>query len=217
MSAFHQISNEAAKAGAQLVAVSKTRPNEAVMQIYNQGQRLFAENRVQDLLDKAAVLPNDIQWHLIGHLQTNKVKYIAPFIAMIHAIDSWKLLEECQRQAAKHQRNIRCLLQLHIAEETTKFGFSKEELIEVASKFAAQPMPNIILAGIMTMATNTNDTQKISSEFETAHQLFLELKNKVFHQQPEFCELSMGMSSDYRIALQHGATLIRVGSLLFQE
>lgn len=214
---YLEILNEANSFGAKVIAVSKTKPVEAIQLFYNKGQRLFGENKVQELCDKAAVLPKDIEWHLIGHLQSNKVKYVAPFVSLIHAVDSEKLLEEINKQAIKCNRVIPCLLQIHIAKEETKFGFSEEEVLDMLSTVSFQSFSHIEIHGLMGMATNTDCEQQIEEEFENLHLLFQKIKGKYFPNKPYFKELSMGMSSDYRLALKHGATMIRVGSILFGE
>jgi len=214
---YLEILNEANSFGAKVIAVSKTKPVEAIQLFYNKGQRLFGENKVQELCDKAAVLPKDIEWHLIGHLQSNKVKYVAPFVSLIHAVDSEKLLEEINKQAIKCNRVIPCLLQIHIAKEETKFGFSEEEVLDMLSTISFQSFSHIEIHGLMGMATNTDNAQQIEQEFEYLHLLFQKIKAKHFPYNPYFKELSMGMSSDYRLALKHGATMIRVGSILFGE
>lgn len=212
---YLEILNEANSFGAKVIAVSKTKPVEAIQVFYNRGQRLFGENKVQELCDKAAVLPKDIEWHLIGHLQSNKVKYIAPFVSLIHAVDSEKLLEEINKQAIKCNRVIPCLLQIHIAKEETKFGFSADEVKYMLSKNRFKSFANIEIHGLMGMATNTDNAEQVEQEFETLHQLFLKVKSEFFSDSAYFKELSMGMSSDYKLALKHGATMIRVGSVLF--
>lgn len=214
---YLEILNEANSFGAKVIAVSKTKPVEAIQVFYDKGQRLFGENKVQELCDKAAVLPKDIQWHLIGHLQSNKVKYVAPFVSLIHAVDSEKLLEEINKQAIKCNRAIPCLLQIHIAKEETKFGFSEEEVLDMLSTISFQSFSKIEIHGLMGMATNTDCEQQIEEEFENLHLLFQKIKGKYFPNKPYFKELSMGMSSDYTLALKHGATMIRVGSILFGE
>jgi pyridoxal phosphate enzyme (YggS family) len=201
--------------GAKLVAVSKTKPISAIEALYAQGQRIFGENKVQEMVEKHAALPKDIQWHLIGHLQTNKVKYIAPFVSLIHSVDSLKLLEEINKQAQKNNRVIDCLLQVYIAQEDTKFGLDKEELLDLLSHPSFKSLQNIKICGLMGMASNTDDEVVITQEFQTLNHLFNEIKAKYFIANERFTELSMGMSSDYKIALKQGATLIRIGSLLF--
>jgi len=203
--------------GVKLVAVSKTHGNDTIMHAYNAGQRAFGENRVQEMLQKQPGLPADIQWHYIGHLQTNKVKYLAPFVSMIHAVDSFKLIKEINKQAARINRVIPCLLQVHIAEEETKFGLSPDELPELIARLADVPLGNVEIQGLMGMATFTDDTEQVRKEFRLLRQLFDNIRtghNDIF---PNFRELSMGMSNDYLIAIEEGSTLVRVGSIIFGE
>lgn len=200
---------------AKLVAVSKTKPNDAILEAYEAGQRAFGENYVQELVDKQASLPDDIEWHLIGHLQTNKVKYIAPFVAWIHAVDSEKLLAEINKQAAKHNRTINCLLQVHIAVEESKFGFSPDEIKAFCATLDFNKYPNVALRGLMGMASFTDDESVIRKEFQLLKQTFDELKQKHFSAQNNFSEISMGMSSDWAIAIEEGSTIVRVGSAIF--
>lgn len=204
--------------GVRLVAVSKFHPVEALQEAYDAGQRVFGESHVQELVAKEAVLPKDIEWHFIGHLQTNKVKYLAPFVSLIHAVDSLKLLKEIDRQAERCDREfIRCLLQLHVAQEETKFGFSPDELRLLLREGAWRELRHVKLAGLMCMATNTDDEQQIAGEFALAKSLFDECKAAYFPGDDDFCELSMGMSGDYPLAVQQGSTLVRVGSMIFGE
>lgn len=212
---YKQLNDEIKTRHATLVAVSKTKPVEDILQLYKAGQKKFGENKVQEMVGKYETLPKDIEWHLIGHLQTNKVKYIAPFVSMIQSVDSLKLLQEINKQAEKNNRTIHCLLQLFIADEETKFGLSREELIELLDSKEFQALKNVQICGLMGMATNTDNEQQIGNEFEGLKKLFDEVKQKFFVNQSSFTELSMGMSSDYKIALQHGATIIRVGSIIF--
>jgi len=198
-----------------LVAVSKTKPVEDLQEAYNAGQRIFGENKVQEMTSKYEVLPKDIQWHLIGHLQTNKVKYIAPYVSLIHSIDSEKLLREVNKEAKKNNRIIPCLLQFHIAEEETKFGFSFDEAKELIESEAFLNFQNIQIVGIMGMASFTENEQQIRNEFQTLHDYFHVLKSHYFKFNPDFKEISMGMSGDYKIAIEHGSTMIRVGSTIF--
>jgi len=199
----------------QLVAVSKTKPNELILEAYNSGQRLFGENKVQELTDKYESLPKDIQWHMIGHLQSNKVKYIAPFVSLIHGVDSIRLLEEINKQGSKVNRVIPCLLQVHIAEEETKFGFSETELLEAVQSPALATLKNINVVGLMGMATFTNDTDQIRKEFRSLKMLFEKVKTVKLPGQVIMQELSMGMSGDYKIAVEEGSTMVRVGSSIF--
>ena len=214
---YKQLIDEIEPFKARLIAVSKTKPVEDILQLYKAGQKIFGENKVQELVSKYEALPKDIEWHLIGHLQTNKVKYIAPFVSIIHSIDSLKLLQEINKQAEKNNRTIDCLLQVFIADEETKFGLSEDEICELLQAKEYLELKNIRICGLMGMATNTNDESKIADEFLSLKQLFEKVKQKYFANQSYFKEISMGMSSDYKIALQNGATLIRVGSILFGE
>lgn len=198
-----------------LVAVSKTRPIEQLQALYDAGQRDFGENRVQEMRDKQALMPADIRWHQIGHLQRNKVKYIAPWVHLIHSVDSLELLEEINFQAAKLNRVIPCLLQMHIAEEETKFGLDADELTQLLQSPRFLELRNIHIQGLMGMATQTENEHQIRLEFEGLKQLFNQIKSTYFNQNDQFQILSMGMSSDYRIAVESGATMVRIGSLLF--
>ena len=198
-----------------LVAVSKTHPVAFVEEAYACGQRHFGENKVQEMVEKAEQLPSDIRWHMIGHLQTNKVKYIAPFVYMIHSIDSEKLLATVDKEARKHNRVIPCLLQVHVAKEETKFGFLPSELEEFLASGSYKNMPNVKICGIMGMASFTDDTQQIANEFDEIRQLFQNAKKQYFASDADFKEISMGMSGDYRIAIAHGSTMIRVGTGIF--
>jgi len=201
----------------RLVAVSKTHTPEKIMELYRLGHRIFGENKVQELVSKYQVLPKDIEWHMIGHLQTNKVKYIAPFISMVHSVDSIKLLDVIEKEAAKNNRSIPCLLQVHIAQEETKFGFSQEELIDFLSSRRWKQYQHIFFAGLMGMATYTDNTEQIRKEFRFLSQLFQHLKSEYFLDNPYFNTLSMGMSNDYQIAIEEGSNMIRIGSLIFGE
>jgi hypothetical protein len=190
-----------------LVAVSKTKPNTAILEAYQAGQRIFGENKVQELAKKAEELPKDIVWHMIGHLQTNKVKFIAPFVSLIHGVDSLKLLKEINKRAEKNNRIIDCLLQVHIATESTKFGFGLDELESALN--TAKEYQNIKIIGLMGMATFTDDTQQVTQEFKSLKTVFDTVKNN------NITTLSMGMSGDYKIAIEQGSTMIRVGSAIF--
>ena len=201
--------------GTRLVAVSKFHPAEAVRGAYDAGCRIFGESHVQELREKQQILPEDIEWHFIGHLQTNKVKYIAPFVSLIHAIDTPHLLREVEKQAAKCGRVIPCLLQLHVAQEETKFGFTPDECMEFLSEGEWRQMTHVRLSGIMCMATNTDDEEQIRGEFRRAHDFFLKAKEMFFADTDSFCECSMGMSEDWKIAVSEGSTLIRVGTAIF--
>lgn len=198
-----------------LVAVSKTKPIYMLQEAYDAGQRVFGENKVQEMVEKYEQMPKDIKWHMIGHLQSNKVKYIASFVDLIHGVDSLKLLEEINKQAKKNHRIISCLLQFHIAQEETKFGLSLEEAESLLSGEAFSALQNIQIAGVMGMATFTDDTEQVRKEFKSLKSHFEVLRNKYFPQQNTFIEISMGMSDDYPIAMEEGSTLIRVGSKIF--
>lgn len=192
-----------------LVAVSKTKPNEMLLEAYDSGQRDFGENYVQELVDKFNSLPKDINWHFIGHLQTNKVKYIAPFVYLIHGIDSFKLLKEINKEAQKNNRIINCLLQIYIANEETKFGLSFQEAIDILNSDEFHKLKNITIKGFMSMASNTDDNEQIKKEFSSIYH---------FKQQfPDLEVLSIGMSTDYEIAIKEGSTLVRIGSKIFGE
>ncbi len=199
----------------QLIAVSKTKANSAILSAYSVGQRHFGENKVQELCDKWESLPKDIHWHIIGHLQTNKVKYIAPFIHLIHAVDSIKLLIEIDKQAKKHDRNISCLLQFHIAKEDTKFGLSYSEATEILETSAYSSLENITIIGVMGMASFVEDEEQIVTEFNELSDIFKKLKETFFKNNDSFKEISMGMSGDYPLAIEAGSTMIRVGSTIF--
>jgi hypothetical protein len=199
----------------RLVAVSKTKPVEMIQEAYDAGQLDFGENKVQELREKPELLPKDIRWHMIGHLQTNKVKYIAPFIHLIHAVDSLKLLQEIDKQAAKNNRVINCLLQIHIATEEHKFGFSEDELIAMLTDPEFQSLKNIRITGFMGMATFTDDEDQIREEFKTLKRIFDDVRNNYGSPNIDMREISMGMSDDYPIAMEEGSTMIRVGSKIF--
>lgn len=201
----------------RLVAVSKFHPNEAIEEAYAAGQRVFGENKVQEMTSKYESLPKDIEWHFIGHLQKNKIKYLAPYVAMIHAIDSFDLLKEVNKYAARCNRVIPCLIQIHVAQEETKFGFLPEECLRMFAEENWQELHNIQIAGIMGMASNTDNMEQVNSEFETLSQLFTTIKKRWFADEPAFRELSMGMSHDYHEAIAHGSTMIRVGSNIFGQ
>ncbi len=205
------------KQGVELVAVSKFHPAALIKEAYDQGQRIFGESRVQELQAKHEALPADIQWHFIGHLQPNKVKYIAPYISLIHAVDSYKLLAEINKQAAKHDRVIPCLLELHIAQEESKYGFTPEACTALLEDGAWRALKNVQIAGLMCMASNTPDMVQVRSEFHQARVYFDELKQRFFADDPHFCERSWGMSHDYGVAMDEGATLVRVGTAIFGE
>jgi len=196
----------------RLVAVSKFHPVAAILEAYNAGQRIFGESKAQELMEKQNLLPKDIEWHFIGHLQTNKVKYIAPFVSLIHSVDSIKLLEEINKQAEKQHRTINCLLEIHIAREETKYGFSIEEVRTLFEKNAFEKFDHVLIKGFMGMASLTDDIQKIREEFHSLSSFFNEIKRKYA---PGFDSLSMGMTEDYKIAMEEGSTLIRIGSYIF--
>lgn len=212
---FEKIQNALAPKGATLVVVSKNQPDERVMELYAKGQRVFAENRVQELLRKYNTFPQDIEWHLIGHLQTNKVKAIAPFVHTIHSVDSLKLLQEINQQAAKVGRTIHCLLQFHIAQEATKFGLEMSEAQTLLERGDCAALHHVHLCGVMGMASLTDNNEQIRKEFRQLHAIFENLKTRYFPNDPMFKELSMGMSGDWEIALEAGSTMLRIGSLLF--
>ena len=199
----------------QLVAVSKTKPNADITEAYNVGQRVFGENKVQELVAKYESLPKDIQWHFIGHLQSNKVKYIAPFVSLIHSVDSLKLLQIINKEAEKCDRTIPCLLQVYIAKEETKFGLDQTELNQLLDESAN--LKNIGICGFMGMATNTDDMNIVRNEFKELKSIFDTAKSKYFSQSSSFNTLSMGMSGDYKIAIEEGSTMIRLGSTIFGE
>ncbi len=199
----------------RLIAVSKTKPVEDLKEAYDAGQRLFGENKAQEMRDKHAVLPEDIEWHFIGHLQTNKIKYIIPYVSMIHSIDSLELLQAVDKEAAKHNRVVDCLLQFHIATEETKFGLSMEEAEALLQSDAYRQMQHVRIVGVMGMATNTTDMDLVRSEFRHLKTIHTELKQRYFAHSDAFKEVSMGMSHDYPIAVEEGSTMVRVGSSIF--
>lgn len=201
----------------RLVAVSKTKPNEDILEVYKTGHKIFGENKAQELVQKYEQLPKDIEWHFIGHPQTNKVKYIAPFIRLIHGIDSLKLLKVIDKEAKKNNRQIACLLQFHIGEEDTKFGLSLSEAKEMLESTAFKTFQNVVVAGVMGMATYTENLEQVRNEFSRLSAIFNTLKNEYFSGSKNFCEISMGMSDDYHIAVEEGSTMIRVGSKIFGE
>lgn len=201
----------------KLIAISKTKTPEQIMELYNCGHRLFGENKVQELVSKHEALPGHIEWHMVGHLQSNKVKYIAPFIAMIHSVDSLKILKVINKEGKKNNRVIPCLLQLHIAEEETKFGLSYEEATELLSSDAYKGMSHVAMHGLMGMATFTEDMARVQHEFRFLKSCFDKIKESFFREDPTFGEISMGMSDDYPIAIAEGSTMVRIGSALFGE
>lgn len=201
----------------KLLAVSKTKSPEEILEVYNAGHKIFGENKVQELTSKFEILPKDIEWHMIGHLQTNKVKYIAPFIHLIHSVDSLNLLKEINKQAQKNNRIINCLLQIYIATEETKFGLNDLELQELLANEEYKKLENIKIVGLMGMASFTPEVSLIKSEFKKLFDIFVKTKQEYFSTDAEFKEISMGMSSDYPIAIEQGSTIVRIGSKLFGE
>ena len=199
----------------KLIAVSKTKPASDIQTLYDAGQRAFGENKVQELVEKYEVLPKDIEWHLIGHLQSNKVKYIAPFVHLIHGVDSFKLLKEINKEGVKCKRIIPCLIQFHIAQEETKFGFSFEEAQEMLESNEFVELQHVAIHGVMGMASFTEDENQIHEEFQTLHNYFQLIKSHYFKFNTDFKEISMGMSGDYKIAMEEGSTMVRVGSTIF--
>jgi len=211
------LKNETNPIKVQLIAVSKTKPAEEIMEAYDAGQRVFGENMVQELVDKYEKLPKDIKWHLIGHLQSNKVKYIAPFISMIQSVDSLKLLEEVNKHAEKNNRVIDCLLQAYIPDEETKYGLGFDEIIELLRSDEYTGLSHIRIRGLMGIATNTDNEKQIKDEFYELKTFFDGIKQSYFRQDPTFDVLSMGMSSDYKIAIEQGSNMVRLGSTIFGQ
>lgn len=201
--------------GVRLVAVSKFHPEEDVMAAYEEGQRVFGESHEQELARKVQILPKDIEWHFIGHLQTNKVKYIAPYISMIEAVDSLKLLREIEKQAAKVDRVVRVLLELHIAEEATKYGLTLDACRQLLADGEWRQMTHVQICGLMMMASNVDDEAQICEEFQTAADFFREVKQTYFADAPHFCERSWGMSDDFLLAVKHESTMVRIGTTIF--
>lgn len=201
--------------GVTLVAVSKFHPVDVLLEAYRAGQRLFGESRVQELEEKRVQLPDDIRWHFIGHLQTNKVRYIVPYISLIHSVDSEKLLAEIERQAARVPRVVDCLLEVHVASEETKYGFSPDECLAFLSDFRSEAYPHVSIRGLMGMASNTDDEARVTADFATLKRVFDEVRSRF--QWPHFDILSMGMSHDYNIAVREGSTMVRVGTTIFGE
>lgn len=212
---YHAVNDEVRAAGATLVAVSKTKPVSMIRELYELGHRDFGENRVAELVEKQATLPNDINWHFIGHLQRNKVKAIAPFIHLIHAVDSPRLLREIDKQGRANDRAIPALLQYHIAEEDSKYGLRPDDPDALFADLRPEDIPGVDIRGVMGMATYTDRDEQIAQEFDRLTTTFRYLKNKYFSGTPAFQQISMGMSGDYPLALQRGSTMVRVGSLLF--
>src|ERR1700753_1448368 len=214
---INRLKKETGPAKVTLIAVSKTKPAEEIMEAYDAGQRLFGENMVQELVDKYEKLPKDIQWHLIGHLQSNKVKYIAPFISMVQSVDSLKLLEEINKHAEKNNRVIDCLLQAYIADEETKYGLGFDELIELLRSEDVAQFKNVRIRGLMGIATNTDNEKQIKEEFYELKTFFDGIKLSYFRNDSYFDTLSMGMSSDYKIAIEQGSNMVRLGSTIFGQ
>lgn len=212
---IEELQNELAADKVTLVAISKTKTQEDIMQAYHTGQRIFGENMVQELVSKVENLPKDIQWHLVGHLQTNKVKYIAPFVSMIQSVDSLKLLKEINKHALKNDRNIDCLLQVYIADEDSKFGLDHAELIELLRDEEFTALKNIRIRGLMGIATNTDNEKRIKEEFYELKMFFDGIKVSFFRKEDSFDTLSMGMSSDYHLAIEQGSNMVRLGSTIF--
>ena len=212
---YNRVLEETKSYDARLVAVSKTRPVAAIQAMYTEGQRIFGENRVQELVEKHDLLPKDVEWHLIGHLQKNKVKYIAPFVQMIHSVESWGLLNEINKRAMQHDRVIDCLLQMHIAQESSKFGMTSEELHQLLKRWQSEDLANVRVVGMMGMATFTDVIDDVRAEFRYLKSLFDTTKETFFKEDAHFKEISMGMSGDYGVALAEGSTMVRVGSLIF--
>lgn len=210
-----QYKSEVETDGVKLIAVSKIQTQEAILEAYHAGQRVFGENLVQEMVDKHSQLPEDIEWHLIGHLQTNKVKYIAPFVKLIHGVDSIKLLQEINKQALKNKRVIDCLLQVYIADEDTKFGLGFDEVIELLRSDEYQELKNIRIVGLMGIATNTKNEKQITIEFHELKVFFDGIKLSFFRKEDSFKEISTGMSADYKIAIEEGSTMVRIGSSIF--
>ena len=203
--------------GVSLLAISKYQPIEALQEAYDAGQRLFGENHIQEMAAKAAALPHDIEWHFTGHVQTNKIKYMAPFVSLIHAVDSFRLLREIDKHAAKHDRVIDCLLQIHIAQEDTKYGLTIDECRHLLSEEPWRQLHHVRITGLMAMGSNTDDMEQVRSEFRQMKELFDELKATYFAHEPSFAQLSEGMTDDYPIAIEEGSTIVRIGSMIFGE
>ncbi len=212
---LEKFQQELSGTSAKLVAVSKTKPIELLQEAYEAGIRIFGENKVQEMVDKHPQLPEDIQWHMIGHLQTNKVKYLVPFVSMVHSVDSFKVLKEINKRAAKVDRVIDCLLQMHIAEEESKFGLSVEELEEILNSEEFKAMENVYIKGLMGMATNTDNEAQVRKEFKGLKTLFDRIKSDFQAPNLDLTEVSMGMSGDYKVAIEEGSTMIRIGSKIF--
>lgn len=201
----------------RLVAVSKLHTAESIQEAYDAGQRIFGESYVKELQQKHEILPADIEWHFIGHLQTNKVKYIAPYISLIHAVDTPRLLTEISKQGIKNGRQIPCLLELHVAKEETKYGFTPQECMDYLNSGEWKKLTGTVISGIMCMASNVDDKEQIAQEFEEAYQFFLLVKDRFFHDNDSFCIRSWGMSDDFPIAIEHGSTFVRIGTRIFGQ
>lgn len=201
--------------GVELVAVSKFHPVEALKEAYDAGQRIFGESRVQEISQKRLLMPDDVQWHFIGHLQTNKVRQLVPYISLVHSVDSMKLLETINAESVRIGRVVDVLLQLHVAQEETKFGFTCEDCVDLVDKGVLGRLPNVRVCGVMGMATNTDDMGKVREEFKSIKNVFDTLKQRYFADKPYFKEISMGMSDDYHIAMEEGSTLVRIGTTIF--
>ena len=214
---IRSLKNETESIHVTLIAVSKTKSNDEILQAYHAGQRLFGENMVQELVEKFESLPKDIEWHLIGHLQTNKVKYIAPFISMVQSVDSLKLLQEIDKHAEKNKRVIDCLLQVYIADEETKYGLGFDELIELLRSEEFASLQHVRIRGLMGIATNTENEKQLKDEFYELRTFFEGVKQSFFRKDSSFDTLSMGMSSDYKIAIENGSNMIRLGSTIFGQ
>ena len=203
--------------GVSLLAISKYQPIEALREAYDAGQRMFGENHIQEMAAKASVLPCDIEWHFTGHVQTNKIKYMAPFVSLIHAVDSFRLLREIDKHATKHDRVIDCLLQIHIAQEDTKYGFTIDECRTMLATEPWRELRHVRITGLMAMGSNTDDMEQVRSEFRQMKVFFDELRSTHFASSPSFCQLSEGMTDDYPIAIEEGSTIVRIGSMIFGE
>ncbi len=201
--------------GVQLIAISKTKSPETIIEAYNAGQRVFGESKAQEMVPKYEILPKDIEWHMVGHLQSNKVKYIAPFVSLIHSVDSLKLLKTINKEAIKNKRIINCLLQIHIAEESTKFGLSFDECCELLENESFKSMDNVVISGLMGMATFTDEKKQVEQEFRRLKNIFQDIKEKYFTDNDLFKEISMGMSDDYQVGIEQGSTMVRIGSAIF--
>jgi len=211
---YYKIKNELPEF-TKLIAVSKTKPVEDILTLYQEGQRVFGENRALELRDKQEILPKDIEWHFIGHLQTNKIKYIAPYVHLIHSVDSFELLQEIDKQAQKHNRVIPCLIQFYIADEVTKFGFDLNEAVQMFESENFNKLKNIKIIGLMGMGTFTDNREQTRLEFHHLADIFKTLKEKYFSNNADFKEISMGMTDDYQIAIEEGSTMVRIGSAIF--